>query len=392
MLNSREQDSATVNATDPEQHNIMRKRFRGCLIGGAVGDALGGPVEFMSHAQIVREFGPEGIRDYVPAYGRQGAITDDTQMTLFTAEGMLRAYVRGRLGGPSTFEDVTDHAYQRWLLTQNHKSLVRDVVCDGWLWTHTDLHHQRAPGLTCLAALETKEHIGEMATNDSKGCGGVMRVAPVGMFAWHERNREAVFDTYFDMGCNLAGLTHGHPTGILTAGVFAVVILRILAGSSMAVAVHDTQKTLENHQKRFAEHPAVGETGLAIAQAVELASSSAEPSAEQIAKLGQGWVAEEALAISIYCALVANDFEHGITLAVNHSGDSDSTGAITGNLLGAALGIDAIPERWTSTLELKGVTASMADDLYDYPSWKIGEHDVDDDNDNSRINARYPGS
>src|SRR5215469_1142760 len=92
--------------------------FRGCLLGGAVGDALGAPVEFMSYANIVREFGPEGIRDFAPAYGRLGAITDDTQMTLFTAEGLLRAYVRGCLKGICHPPSVVHHAYLRWLITQ----------------------------------------------------------------------------------------------------------------------------------------------------------------------------------------------------------------------------------------------------------------------------------
>jgi len=178
---------------------------------------------------------------------------------------------------------------------------------------------------------------------------------------------------------------------MLTAGVFAVLVLRLLAGSSMEFAVRDAQKTLEDQQQRFEKHLAVNETGMAVAQAVALAGSSTEPGPQQIAKLGEGWVAEEALAISIYCALVAKDFEHGVTLAVNHSGDSDSTGAMTGNLLGAMLGIDAIPHRWTKTLELKRVTESLADDLYDYPSWSIGEYLLDDDNENRLITKRYPG-
>src|SRR5690606_22013523 len=70
------------------------------------------------------------------------------------------------------------------------------------------------------------------------------------------------------------------------------------------------------------------------------------PHEEAIALLGEGWIAEEALAISIYCTLVARDFRHGIILAVNHDGDSDSTGSITGNLLGTVHGVRAIPDEW----------------------------------------------
>ena len=178
--------------------------FRGCLLGGAIGDALGAPVEFMSHATIVQRFGAEGLRDFVPAYGLLGAITDDTQMTLFTGEGLLRAYVRGRMRGISNFKGVTDHAYLRWLETQGQKAKV-DVSRDGWLWDIRELHHARAPGNTCLSALLAKNRFGELASNDSKGCGGVMRVAPVGMYMWHRKDSDASLRA-FDLGAELAGL------------------------------------------------------------------------------------------------------------------------------------------------------------------------------------------
>ena len=133
-----------------------RDRFLGCLLGGAVGDALGAPVEFLSLATIRRTHGQGGIRDFAPAYGRKGAITDDTQMTLFTAEGLIRALVRLAGKGITTYPGVTAHAYQRWLRTQDRHSLcetVHQVNCDGWLMGHRELHERRAPGNTCLGAL-----------------------------------------------------------------------------------------------------------------------------------------------------------------------------------------------------------------------------------------------
>jgi ADP-ribosylglycohydrolase len=101
---------------------------RGCLLGGAVGDALGAPVEFLSLAGIRRQFGPEGIRDLVPAYGRIGAITNDTQMTLFTAEGLLRAWVRHSTKGICHVPAVIHHAYLRWLLTQGERPACTSVA------------------------------------------------------------------------------------------------------------------------------------------------------------------------------------------------------------------------------------------------------------------------
>jgi ADP-ribosylglycohydrolase len=104
------------------------------------------------------------------------------------------------------------------------------------------------------------------------------------------------------------------------------------------------------------------ETLAALRAARALAAGSSAPGPEAIATLGEGWVAEEALAIAIYCALVADDFEHGVRLAVNHSGDSDSTGAIAGNILGVLLGVDAIPRRWLDELELRDEIEQVASD------------------------------
>lgn len=359
----------------------IRDRFRGCLLGGAVGDALGAPVEFMGHGDIVRKFGKDGIRDYVPAYGRKGAITDDTQMTLFTAEGLLRADVRGRMRGLTTYPGVTDHAYLRWLETQGQKAPI-EIGRDGWLWQVKDLHYRRAPGNTCLSALKAKVDFGDPARNDSKGCGGVMRVAPAGLFGWQYREREEIAKEVFDLGAELAGLTHGHPSGQWPAGVLALLVMRLLEGMPLPEALQEAKtilRTRDRHQ----------ETLNALTMAEALAASGTPPSASEVEKLGGGWVAEEALAISVYCALVAKDFEHGIVLAVNHSGDSDSTGAIAGNLLGAMLGTSVIPDRWLHGVELREVVESLADDLHDFPTWNIGE--MVDGGDNERVWERYPG-
>jgi hypothetical protein len=105
-----------LHRVDPAE---ARRRIRGSLLAGAVGDALGAPVEFLSLAGIRAEHGPSGVTGYLPAYGRPGgAITDDTQMTLFTAEGMIRAMVRSTHRGIVHVPSVVQGAYLRWLATQ----------------------------------------------------------------------------------------------------------------------------------------------------------------------------------------------------------------------------------------------------------------------------------
>src|ERR1035437_2029527 len=106
-----------TSPTQPRSQPIL-DRYQGCLLGGAIGDALGAPVEFMSGAEITRQFGPGGIQEYAPVFGRIGAITDDTQMTLFTAEGVVRSWVRAYVHSPSGIPGQIAMAYQRWLHTQ----------------------------------------------------------------------------------------------------------------------------------------------------------------------------------------------------------------------------------------------------------------------------------
>jgi ADP-ribosylglycohydrolase len=305
-------------------------------------------------------------------------------MTLFTAEGLIRGWVRGCFKGITSYAGVTAHAYLRWLQTQGERTTCDiDFGADepGWLIQQRQLHSRRAPGNTCLSALREMRSLGEPAGNDSKGCGGVMRVAPVGLFTWRLRPHASPQDA-FRLGVELAALTHGHPTGALTGGVLAVLVLAMTDGAWLPEALAAAKAILRAERSHE-------ETLRAIEMAESLAAARL-PHAEAIARLGQGWIAEEALAIAIYCALVARNFRHGVILAVNHDGDSDSTGAIAGNLLGAMHGVKAIPTEWLEPLELRDVITELAEDLYAFKDWQIGEYSENKEL-NQRIWRKYPG-
>ncbi len=367
---------------DPAPTSLSR--FTGCLLGGGVGDALGAPVEFMTRAEILRQFGPDGITAYARAYGGLGTITDDTQMTLFTAEGLLRGWLRGSHKGITSYTGTTGHAYLRWLHTQGERSLTHVDTSDqgaGWLLRHKALHSRRAPGNTCISALKSMTACDQPARNNSKGCGGVMRVAPVGLFHWRLKEHHTLEET-FDLGADLAALTHGHPTGTLSSGVLAVMIRALCDGAPLTQALASARDLLR--RKQYHE-----ETLNAIDQARELATTTM-PHTDAIAQLGQGWIAEEALAIAIYCALAAPDFKQAIILAVNHDGDTDSTGAITGNLLGAMHGAKVIPQEWLTPMELRDVITEVATDLWGFPHWRIGENSSEAAL-NTHLRQKYPG-
>jgi ADP-ribosyl-[dinitrogen reductase] hydrolase len=321
-------------------------RIRGSLLGGALGDALGAVVEFASLADIRSRYGPDGITDLA-----RGDVTDDTQMTLFTAEGLIRTQNdHGQPGNSQAASDVW-RSYQRWLHTQDASFQLDEGTASGWLLTEAWLHHRRAPGSTCLSAL----YGGEMGSphhriNNSKGCGGVMRVAPCGMLALNEA-------ATYTLGAECAALTHGHPSGFVSAGALALMIRSLFLGTDLETAVTSSLDFVT----RRVDAADAAETIAALKLAAELAGHGPEPVVPS--QLGQGWVGEEALAIAAYCALVATDFRRGVTLAVNHSGDSDSTGAITGNLLGAAWGARALPTDWLDRVEGKATIDRLAAEL-----------------------------
>jgi ADP-ribosylglycohydrolase len=229
---------------------------------------------------------------------------------------------------------MTLQAYQRWLHTQSQpgpEAAPLPPGPEGGLVTEPWLYARRAPGNACLTGL-ADDRMGSLANPknpQSKGCGTVMRSAPFGLLAgWDPQ-------LVFQLAIECAVLTHGHPTGYLAAGAFAVMVHATVRGNGLQEGVLTALGML-------AERPGHEETTAALRRALE-AVSAGPPTAELVESLGAGWVAEEALAIGVYCALVAEDVRTALLLAVNHSGDSDSTGSICGNLLGALHGETVLP-------------------------------------------------
>ena len=345
---------------------LSQENYMACVLGGAVGDALGAPIEFMSIRQIKDRYGSSGVTGYVEYSDGTGEFTDDTQMTLFTAEGLIRAWQRQAAKGITSIIVVGYQAYLRWLHTQGislDRSKIVEGVYDiekGWLIQRKELFKRRAPGNTCISALQSGI-IGEIKNpiNDSKGCGGIMRVAPVGLIC--PGKNEITFQT----ACDMAAITHGHPSGYLSAGFFATVISDLAIGEELESAIKNALIILKKWE-------GCSETQNAVEYALDLYEESksimkSEPERipPLLEKLGGGWVGEEAIAISLFCSLIyKDDFRKGVLAAVNHSGDSDSTGSITGNILGLINGLTAIPEEWIANLRYSDIVREIAEDLH----------------------------
>ncbi|MER5392845.1 ADP-ribosylglycohydrolase family protein [Saccharopolyspora sp. NPDC002686] len=339
-----------------------RDRFVGAVLGCAVGEALGIPVAADSWEEIRSRHGADGLTGYVPAGHPSGRLGSDTQLLLFSLEGTIRANVSRRTRGTDDPTRHIQHAYQRWLHTQ-HLSWPRAAgeflrttpEPDGWLVQQRALFQTRNPGRTMMRTLiafaKGQQQMGtpEQPVSDSSGSSAIMRAVPAAL--WSSDPAEV-----FEVGTTTAALTHGHPTARLSAGALAFLTSRLLAGEPLSAAVDDVFGQL-------AAHSGHEEVTRRIGAATELARDGRVPPGEVERALGTGSTAAEALSIGLYAALVGEgDFDAALPVAVNHSGNSATTGAVCGCLVGAVAGARRIPERWTSELELHEVIERLARD------------------------------
>lgn len=331
--------------------------YLGCLLGGAVGDALGYPVEFQSERIIFNIYGKEGIQ-HLGQDGTVSWISDDTQMTLFAANGILY-----KESNPTAYNNSSWDAYREWLGTQGDtRCMEPGKKPKMWIYEDKRLHALRAPGNTCLNALRNtvgKLNI-EYADNNSKGCGTVMRAAPFGLRenynsvkTFGEAGKLVYLGAKYD-----AMLTHGHPYAAASSVILADMIYQLVQ--------RNPQRNCLLQEIIFSSiqgEPAFVDL---LTKSIELAMDYTVSDLDGIHALGEGWVAEEALAIALFCAVrYQNDFAKAIRTAVNHKGDSDSTGAICGNILGAWLGKEAVEQAFDLTkLELVDVITEIAEDMY----------------------------
>ena len=383
-----EMDEAMKRIREKE---INLNKIRGSLAGGAVGDALGYAVEFLGEEQIFGKYGERGITEYeLDSFTGKALISDDTQMTLFTANGLLVGDTRGAMRGIQGWpRHYVAQAYQDWLYTQEcpfDKQKIQDrrgnYSCRSWLADVPELYSSRAPGNTCLSALSAQKNGKDFVNdyvkepqNQSKGCGGIMRVAPVALNYKHME-----MGTLDMEGAQIAAITHGHSLGYMPAAIVTHIINCIVFGEEKKTLKNIVIEARDKVAEIFWGDKHLKELTDIIDLAIELSGNEADD-LDNIHRLGEGWVAEETLGIALYCALRhQDDFSAGVISAVNHKGDSDSTGAVTGNILGALLGYDAIEEKWKTNLELIDVIIEMADDLchgcqmsefghYEDPDW-----------------------
>ena len=327
------------------------QRASGALFGMAFGDAFGAPTEFLSMAEILRRFPPDGptvplgYPASLTAEKQITLVTDDTQMALAVGEALLEA---PRPWAADTLEPVLRRHFIAW---------------------YTSPDNTRAPGNTCLAACEHLERgmpWHQATVLGSKGCGANMRVAPVGLLLDGEESTRAALAQF------QAALTHGHPTALAAADLTAMTV-HYLANGNPVDALPEWLRAYAKEQREVYhadwlgplwERPGVTtpqdfiargwDECLGVLDRLDAALAVPERVADPCLATGAGWIAEEAFATGLLCFLLfPADPAAAIWRAAVTSGDSDSIACLTGAFAGAALGLAAWPTEWQSRIEYR---------------------------------------
>lgn len=325
-------DALIIRQRAVPDDGLGRALFRS-LLGGMIGDALDAEVEFLDAEAAASRF--RAGFGLIPHQGILGAITDDSQMSLFVAEGLIEAGA----GAPEDAVSGKVHeALLRWLDTQSGLP-----ACGGrGLCLDERLRVRRAPGLTCLSGLSGSRAHDARAANDSKGNGTIMRVAPIALYG--------PADAVGSLAERLSYQTHGHPTAAVASGAWAVLIRALADGARIREAA-------EAGRAWAASRPGSAETLSAFGAAMTLAPRGP---AEATAAFGNAGTAEVALAHALNACLRAEDARSAYEAAVVHGGDSDTVGSIAGNALGLMFPAEVSGGDWASRVQCVDLAARVA--------------------------------
>jgi ADP-ribosylglycohydrolase len=286
------------------------QRIKGVIFGTAIGDAIGYQVEFqnvMPSKPVV-----DGMRETPCLY------SDDTQMMRAVLEGLLRA---------RTWNDVTKSG--------------REVAEEFIAWLH-DPENNRAPGNTCLTAcrmLDSGASWMESGVADSKGCGSAMRAMAYGVW-FHDEHAWKLAAMWAAAHGNM---THGHPAANASSAALAAAVQRLMRGLTPSQAYGAALEAADMFCK---------DTALMLGQVATLVQGTNKREPDEVLDQWRGWTGDEAVAAALYVfARHPEDFRAAILEAANSPGDSDSIACMVGALVGAHMGINAIPTEWVNGVE-----------------------------------------
>lgn len=316
---------------------IPRDKYVGCMVGAALGDALGKLTEFIEYESIRHHFGPEGITEPPP----QALYTDDTQLAMATARALLAA---GDQVLPRLMDSVCDQ-YLAWLTKQDFPV------------------HRRAPGVAIMEALgRLKKGMPYSAAADGSANESIVATRSIPVALRYCNDPQKIIET----AAEISRITHGHPAAISSGAATALLVNFALTG----LPLDEWQRKAEVTLKRWSPDPP-----RQALEAIRTAFMTVdwEPEDAMLEQFrarpgyGGGWTADEALGIGLWCFLHApDDYPTAVRLGANAFGDSDTDGiaTIAGALAGAYGGLDAIPPDWVARLEDSEEIQRLATELH----------------------------
>ena len=324
----------------------LKSAYRGCLLGLAVGDALGDPADKLSWAQIREDFGPSGLMGYA---GDCPRVTSHTQLCAFTANGLLLGQTRGQISGKmAPFARYMALSQKEWSKTQRPYATLERTFC--WVYW-VDAFRRRACADSRMLEMLTLDHIGapEEPINQLDGCGSLTSAVAVGLFGADTAR----------LGAEAVALTYGHSTAMLSGAILAELIYRVThrRGDNLRQLV---EESLARVEEVFSDQfPKTKTVTAAIRYAMDLAAEGPNVLEKLVCQ-----TAPQVLAGAVYTLMrCGDDFDAAMVAAVNHSGRSSAVAAVVGAILGARLGEGEIPEFYLDTLEVAEDLRTLADDL-----------------------------
>ena len=340
----------------------VESRIIGSLLGGACGDALGYPVEHKSYSRIVSTFGEKGL-DHMETTDGVALITDDTQMTIYTAQGLLHAYEKG-CDYAGTVQEV-HKSYLRWISSLLHSDVaslyqniyLKEELEENDLLKYNGIDKKMCRGGSTFAALLSGEvYSVRYPAPEGVRCGTTMRSAPIGVYC-HKTPPLA-----FQLGRDCAALTHGHSSAYLSAGTMCMLIALLINGEELELAIDQCLQYLLTQLDGLPLYNV-------LKKGVELSKHPQEHPLSDIKQIGLGWRADENLAIALYCCLrYRKNVKEALCACINHDGDSDSVAAVCGNILGAYVGKEGLPDEFVNVVQFADLLEDQAKKLFKYSS------------------------
>ena len=352
-----------------------RSAYRGCLLGLAVGDAMGYTVNSHTLSEIREDYGPNGLQGYDPVNG-YAEITSYTQLAAFTANGLLYGLTQGRkTGAMSPFINYITRSHWEWASSQAMMDRPSRTVC--WVFKEKNLCRRHCVD-TRMKEVILRRQFGtpEERLNPMTNPSTLTAAVAVGMFYDPENMDRQEMDR---LGMEAVALTHGDPQAFLPGAVIAHLTASVLRSSGPLEQL--VEQAMEAFRQQFDRdyHRQVSQICALVRQAQELSRDENTLFVEAMEKL-QCKTGAQVLAGTIYALLAGEeDFDTSLIIAVNHSGASAAVGALVGALLGARLGVETLPEFYLECLECGEELRELADDLCQGCPIEKGDVFFDDD-------------